>query len=139
MPRPYKPWYHPKKKARVIEPGGKVHVLVEGPKNGETERLAREELLLFQARRVEEQRANSPVDQGNPTVVSVVEAFLAHDEKHSAPRTFYERKRYLQLFAEEHGRLPVKDCKAYHKLVQAAGKNRHLVEVLKFMRLTGPG
>ncbi len=115
MPRPFKPWYHAKKKAWVIEPEGKLHILIEGPNDTTTEALAREQLTLYQARQIELRRANPSLDSGDDhTVASVIEAFLLHDEKHSNPRTYYERKRYLQLFSEEHGRRRIKDCKPFH-------------------------
>ncbi len=99
MSRPFKPWYHPKKKAWVIEPQGKLHVLVQGPNDSATEKLAREQLTLFQAQQIELRRASPPLDSGdNHTLASIIEAFMLHDEKHSKPRTYYERSRYLQLF-----------------------------------------
>jgi integrase len=114
MARPLKPWYHKKKQAWVIEPAGKLHVLLAGPNDPATEQLALQEFTLYQARRIEQARANPPVDAGDPTVASVIEAFLAHDERHRSARTYYERKRYLQLFAEKHGRKLIRECKAFH-------------------------
>jgi integrase len=61
-----------------------------------------------------ESRAHPPVDSGNPTVASVVEAFLLHDERHSGPRTHAERNYYLQLFCEAHGRKLLSECKSFH-------------------------
>ena len=58
--------------------------------------------------------ANAAVDGGEPTVLSVIEAFLAHSIKKDSPRTYDERKRYLQMFAEAHGKKLIKECKAYH-------------------------
>jgi integrase len=115
MARPFKPWYHAKKKAWVIEPQGKLHVLVEGPNDSATEGLAREQLTLYLAKQIELRRANPPLDSGDDhTVASIIEASLLHDEKHSKPRTYYERARYLQLFSEAHGRKLVKDVKPFH-------------------------
>jgi integrase len=57
--------------------------------------------------------ANPPVDGGAPTVASVIDAFLDHDVRRSGTRTYYERRRYLQLFAESVGRKLVKACLPY--------------------------
>lgn len=110
MPRPLKPWFHKRKNCWVIEPSGKLVKLADGPKNAETKKAAEQEFYKVMA----VMTAHPPVDGANPTVASVIEAFLAHDELHSKPRTFYERKRYLQLFAEDHGRRLVQDCKVFH-------------------------
>lgn len=114
MARPLKPWYHKKKNAWVVEPDGKLHVLVTGPNDHDTEKIALQELTLYQAKLIESARANTAVDDGDPTVASVIEAFLTHDQRHSSDRTYYERKRVLQLFAEKHGRRLVRECKAFH-------------------------
>jgi integrase len=111
MPRPLKPWFHKRKNCWVIEPGGKLVKLADGPKNDETRKQAEKQ---FHAHMVTSM-ANPPVDgQNEPTVASVIDAFLVHDEMHSGARTFYERKRYLQLFAEAHGFRLLQGCKAYH-------------------------
>ena len=60
-----------------------------------------------------ERVANPPVDGGDPPVASVIDAFLDHDVRRSGTRTYYERRRYLQLFAETLGRKPVKACLPY--------------------------
>ncbi len=110
MPRPLRPWFHSRKNAWVIEPQGKLVKLADGPKNAVTKKAAEVAFHRYMA----ELSANPPVDNDNPTVASVIEAFLQHDEKHSSPRTYAERKRILQRFAEEHGRRLVKECKAFH-------------------------
>jgi integrase len=110
MPRPLKPWFHTRKNCWVIEPNGNLVKLADGPKNAETKKEAEKQFHLHMATLA----ANPPVDGDDPTVASVIDAFLVHDEKHSKPRTFAERKRYLQLFAEAHGRKLVSQCKKYH-------------------------
>src|SRR5262249_38017431 len=110
MPRPLKPWFHKRKNAWVIEPGGKLIKLADGPKNPDTKKKAEaafhHHMLLL--------AANPPVDGGEPTVASVIEAFLAHDANRTGNRFFKDRKYTLQLFAEVHGWRRIRDALPYH-------------------------
>ena len=110
MSRPHKIWYRSARYAWYVEIDGEQKKLVKGENDAATRKLAEQKFHALMA----EHLACVPVDNGNPTVLAVIEAFLAHDEKQSKERTYYERKRYLQLFTEARGRLLVKECKVYH-------------------------
>jgi hypothetical protein len=50
----------------------------------------------------------------NPTVASIVDAYLDFAQHRDSPRTFYERKLILQQFVDDHGYRRVRDCLPYH-------------------------
>jgi integrase len=58
--------------------------------------------------------ANPPVDGGDPTVAAIVDAYLDYAHRRDSPRTFYERKLYLQQFVDDCGFRRVKECLPYH-------------------------
>jgi integrase len=58
--------------------------------------------------------ANPPVDGGDPTIASVVDAYLDFAQRRNAPRTYYERRLLLQDFVDAVGWRRVKDCKVHH-------------------------
>jgi integrase len=91
----------------MVEIDGEQVKLCQG-KNNRTEA----QRLFHQ--RMAERLAVPPVDGGNPTVTSVIDAFLEYSSLRDSERTYYERKRYLQLFAEAHGRRLVKECIPFH-------------------------
>src|SRR5262245_40960913 len=100
MPRPSKnPWYR-RGRGWYVEWGGRQICLASGPDDAATKAVT---VRKFHALMVE-RAANPPVDGGDPTVASVIDAFLDHDVRRSGTRTYYERRLYLQLFAEAVGR-----------------------------------
>ncbi len=96
--RPPRPWYR-KGRGWYVEIAGQQIRLAKGEKTAETKAAAEKrfhELML-------ECAANPPVDGGSPTVASVIDAFLDYASKRDAESTFYERKLYLQKFADVPG------------------------------------
>ncbi len=107
--RPRKPWFR-EGRGWFVTINGRQTFLAAGPESEETRKAAEikfHELML-------ECLSNPPVDGGDPTVASVIEAFLEYASKRDAESTFYERKLYLQKFADVHGGRLVRDCKAFH-------------------------
>jgi len=74
MPRPPHPWYWKARRAWFTDVGGVRRKLAVGPKE-ESEAQALEEFHLLMA----ESLANPPVDGGDPTVASVVDALCVND------------------------------------------------------------
>ncbi|HEY1599551.1 MAG TPA: tyrosine-type recombinase/integrase [Pirellulales bacterium] len=109
MPRPRKPWYRRDRSAFYVEFQGRQILLAKGPPDAETRQVAEQKFHALMA----ECLANPPVDGGNPTVASLVDAFLDYSQKHDAESTHYERKLYLEKFVDDRGRKLVRDCKPY--------------------------
>ena len=61
-----------------------------------------------------EVQANPSPESEIPTVVSIIESFLTHFKRHYETRSFEERKRILQRFAEAHGYRMVAECRPFH-------------------------
>ncbi len=104
-----KPWYRNDRGGWYSEFDGRQEKLAPGPKNAETEALAQRrfhELML-------ERLSNPPVDGGDPTVASVIDASLVFAKSRDAESTFYERKLYLQKFADAYGGKLVRECRPY--------------------------
>jgi integrase len=59
---------------------------------------------------------NPAPESGELTVAAVIDLYLTHAKGNLSERTLYERKLYLQLFAEAHGfrRVNDKDCLPFH-------------------------
>jgi integrase len=59
---------------------------------------------------------NPAPESGDLTVAAVIDLYLTHDKGKLAERTLYERKLYLQCFAEAHGFRKVndRDCLPFH-------------------------
>jgi integrase len=59
---------------------------------------------------------NPAPESGELTVAAVIDLYLTHAQGKLSARTYYERKRYLQFFAEAHGfrRVNDKDCLPFH-------------------------
>lgn len=110
MARPKKPWYRSSRKAWYVEIDGRQELLIRGPKNGATKAEAEQRFHTLMAERL----VNPPVDGEAPTVASVIEAFLEYTIRRDAPRTYYERMKYLQAFAEACGWRRIDACKPYH-------------------------
>jgi integrase len=112
MPRKPSPWYRHQTGWWMSQIAGEQVKFVEGKNTDKDRRRARQkldELLLLRA-------ANPEPDSHRHTVASVIELYLRHHEKKLDARTFADRRRYLQLFAEEYGWRQVndKDCLPYH-------------------------
>jgi hypothetical protein len=87
--------------------GGRKVKLAKGrPNRQEAERKLRELLHL--------RDLNPGPESGSHTVASVIELYLQHAGKRLGERTLYERRHYLQKFAETHGWRRVADCKPFH-------------------------
>jgi hypothetical protein len=110
MARPRTIWYRASRHAYYIKIDGVQMKLVKGDDDAPTRKLAE---LEFH-KRMAAHLANPPVDGGNPTVASVIDAFLVQDEKHTCDRFFKDRKHTLQIFAEAHGYRLIRECTVYH-------------------------
>jgi hypothetical protein len=107
MARTARPWYWKERAAWYVTLNGKRLRLARGKANKKLAQSRFHELML-------DLGANPAPEPGRPTVVSIVEAFLAHAERHFARRSFYERRAILQRFAEAHGFRLVADCRPFH-------------------------
>jgi len=107
MARTPRPWYWKERAAWYVTLNGKRLRLAQGKANKKLAETKFHELML-------EVGLNPAPESDRPTVVSVVEAFLAHAERHFDARSFYERKAILQRFAEAHGFRLVADCRPIH-------------------------
>jgi hypothetical protein len=96
MPRPStKPWYR-RGRSWYVEWGGRQLCLAKGPNDAATKEVAQQKFHASMAVRAE----NPPVDAVDPTIASVIDAFLDYDIRRSGTRTYHERRRHLQMFAE---------------------------------------
>lgn len=107
MARPRKPWYRSDRDWWMVEFDGRQVKLCRGRENRAD---AEQKFHALMAERL----ANPPVDGGNPTVASVIDAYLDFAMRRDAPSTFYERKLYCQAFVDAHGWRLVRDCIPYH-------------------------
>jgi DNA-binding FadR family transcriptional regulator len=108
MARKPKPWFRKGDDWWYVEINGKQIRLAKEKKN------AKEAGVQFH-RLMTELAANPVAGSAEPTVASLLDKYLVHlrSQKRSG-RTIYERRRYLQLFAEAHGQLVVSMVKAFH-------------------------
>jgi integrase len=107
MARPARPWYWKDRGAWYVTLNGRRLRLARGKANKKLAEAKFHELML-------ELAATPAPDSDRPTVVSIIEAFLAHAERHYDPRSFAERRSILQRFAEAHGFRAAADCKPFH-------------------------
>lgn len=130
MPRPPKPWYRKDRDQWCVTIQGKRFVLADGAKNKAEAVRAFHELMAA---------APAPIDTDRPTVFTVVEAYLAHANKHLRPRSFAERKPLLERFCLAHGFREVADLRAIHLSTWLDGQTTwksdwtaaHVVAVIK--------
>jgi integrase len=112
MPRKPRPWYRRQTGWWMTQLDGKKVKLHEG-KNCDTDRrLAAQKLeALLRVR-----AANPEPESDAHTVTSVIDLYLGHAQRHCSARSFEERRRYLQLFAEDHGWRKADDrgCLPFH-------------------------
>src|SRR5262245_42446834 len=108
MPRAARPWFRRQTGWWMAQVNRKQVKLCEGPKSKETRRLAKEKLKAI----LKVQVAVSP-PRGRHTVASLVDLYLTHMKPVLSNDTYYERRYYLQLFAEHCGWKMVNDdeCK----------------------------
>lgn len=116
MARSARPWFWKKRDAWYVTLNGKRVRLAQGRANKASAETKFHELML-------EVRANPAADSNCPTVVSVVELFLSHAERHYVARSYAERRSILQRFAEAHGFRRIEDCRPFH-LTQWLDQNR---------------
>ena len=107
MARSARPWYWKVRDAWYVTVNGKRLRLASGKANKKAAEAKFHALML-------ELGANPAPDSDRPTVVSIIEAFLGHAERHYDARSLAERRSILQRFAEAHGFRPVVDCKPFH-------------------------
>jgi integrase len=107
MARPPRPWYWKERDGWYVTLGGQRLGLAHGKHNRRAAEDKFHELMI-------ERDANPAPDSGRPTVVSVVEAYLAYAARRLAARNYADLRSVLQRFAEAHGYRLVTDCKAYH-------------------------
>ncbi len=109
MPRPNRLWFHKQSQSWVTEVGGRRFKLAKGRDQKKAAEAKFHELMV-------ECSLNPPVDAGPQfvTAASLVDEYLDLGCKQNAPRTFYEKKLILQVFARELGLRLVKDLKPYH-------------------------
>jgi integrase len=109
MPRPNRIWFHKQSQAWVTEISGRRYKLAKGRDQKKAAEVKFHELML-------ECSLNPPVDSGPQfvTAAALVDEYLDLACKGNAPRTFYEKKLILLVFARELGARLVKDLKPYH-------------------------
>jgi integrase len=109
MLRSPRPWFRAFDGWWMVQLDGKQVKLVKGKNNRKAAGTKFHELML--------QREKNPApESGEHTVASVIDAYLTYAKSRYAACTYYERKRYLQMFAEAHGWRQVndKDCLPLH-------------------------
>ena len=94
MPRPNRLWFDKQSKFWVTEIGGRRYELAKGREQTRTAEAKFHELML-------ECNLNPPVDSDPRlrTVASLVENYLDLGCRQNSPRTAYEKKLVLQVFA----------------------------------------
>jgi len=107
MPRRARPWFRRFDRWWYITINGKAEKLAPGRKNKQAAYDRWHELMI-------EQAANPPIDGAAPTVASVIDLHLVHSQRVDAPRSYENRKHYLQLFAEAHGLKLIDECRPIH-------------------------
>jgi hypothetical protein len=110
MARQPRPWYSAKKKAFFAYVKRRKVRLVSGERSPEIETVAAKNLRQI----LKGTRNDSP--SGRLHVAEVIDRYLTFSQPKYSERAFEERRRYLQLFAEEHGFRPVndRDCLPVH-------------------------
>lgn len=107
MARIARPWYWKERDGWYVNVGGKRVRLADGRKNKKLALDKFHELMV-------EARINPVPDADRPTVLSIIEAYLDHAQRHLVARNYEEQRSLLQRFAEAYGFREVADCKAFH-------------------------
>src|SRR5262245_64439638 len=96
MPQSPRPWFRKQTGWWMAQVDRKQVKLAFGRENKrEAERKLREILTL--------KDANPLPESGRLTVAAVIDLYLEHAKTRCSERTLYERRLYLQAFAEKHG------------------------------------
>jgi integrase/recombinase XerD len=106
MARTPRPWFWKERDGWFISLNGKRIPLAKGKANKKLAEARFHELML-------ELRANPAPGSDQPTVVSIIENYLAHAERRLEARNYAEQRAVLQRFAEAHGYRRVADCKPF--------------------------
>jgi integrase len=107
MPRSARPWFYQQTGWWMVYINGKKVKLAKGKANRKQAEVKLRELLHLRD-------LNPAPETDEPTVASVIELYLAHAARKLGERTLYERKHYLQAFAEAHGWQTVSSCLPFH-------------------------
>ena len=109
MARDGKPWYNRERCAWMVWWNGKKVRLVDGKNDRATAKKAADKLsdLRYEAR-------HNPPPESEPTVASVIEAYLASAALRLAKSTQETQQPYLQSFAEAHGWRRLKEANPTH-------------------------
>lgn len=108
MARQRQPWYRKSTGWWMVEINGKQHRLAKGRENRRDAETQFHRLMV-------ELDANPGVEGSDTTVASLLEEYLINlTLRNRSKRTVYERRRYLQLFAEEFGQQRIGQIKAFH-------------------------
>ena len=109
MARSSKPWFNQERGCWMVWWNGRRVRLVDGKSDKATEKRARDKLadLRYEAR-------HNPAADSEPTVASVIDAYIASASKRLAQSTQDAHFPYLQSFAEGHGWRPVREASPVH-------------------------
>lgn len=108
MARQRQPWYRKSTGWWMVEINGKQCQLARGKENKKEASAKFHRLML-------ELESNPNVEDAEVTIASLLDEYLVQlRARGRSERTLYERKRYLQLFAENYGKMKVTLLKAYH-------------------------
>jgi integrase len=118
MARPHKIWYRPARKAWYVEIDGRQVKLLKGPKDADTKELAEQAFHRLMVERA----VQPPLDIGPSrlTVAALIDGYLDTVKRDLAERTWYERRRILEQFAQflvDSQVLLVKDCLPLHMVL----------------------
>lgn len=107
MARPNKIWFRKSTGWWVVTIDGTWFKLAKGRDNKQTAQKKFNQLIF-------ERDANPPVDGGDPTIASLIDQYLVIKRPLLGARTFDEKLRYLQHFADEHGLKKAREVKGFH-------------------------
>jgi integrase len=107
MSRLARPWFYRQTGWWMAYIDSKKVKLVKGKANRPQATVRLRELLHLRDR-------NPAPESDQPTVASIIELYLAHAANKLGERTLYERRHYLQAFAEAHGWRKVAACLPFH-------------------------
>lgn len=109
MARSSKPWFNRERSCWMVWWNGRKVRLIEGKNDKATEKRARDRLadLRYEAR-------HNPAADAEPTVASVIDAYIASASKRLAQSTQDAHFPYLQSFAEAHGWRTVREANPVH-------------------------
>lgn len=117
MARPHRIWYRSARKAWYVEIGDEQVKLLKGPNDADTRKLAEQEFYKLMAERA----VQPPLEIGPSrlTVAALIDGYLEMARAELSDRTWIERRRMLEKFAQfltDRQVLLVKDCLPLHLL-----------------------